>query len=65
MVEGIEIRAAGFYDEQAVSKRFGIRASEQRRARESGDLKFAKKGSQILYRGDWLLTWLAPSEVAS
>lgn len=62
MVVGANIEPGKFYDDFAVSRILGIRESVQKRARESNELKYTKKGPQILYRGQWLIDWLEPSE---
>lgn len=56
-----EINPTGFYDDLAVVRLLGIAARDQKKGRDRGELKFTKKGPQILYRGQWLLDWLEPS----
>lgn len=66
MVDGAEIRESAFYDDLSVERRLGVPERDQKRARDSGELRFTKKGKQILYRGSWLLEWLsADGEVRS
>ncbi len=61
MVAGANIEPEKFYDDFAVSRILGVKESVQKRDRESGALKFTKKGTQVLYRGQWLIDWLKPS----
>ena len=62
MVDGAEIKPGAFYDDAAVFKCLGFDLRTQKQARDSGELRFTRKGKQILYRGEWLLSWLLPKE---
>lgn len=46
------------FDDGAIVLTLGISSAELTRARRSGELRFARKGNRILYRGQWLLDWL-------
>lgn len=63
MVAGASIEPQKFYDDFAVFQILEIKESVQKRARDNSELKFTKKGSRILYRGQWLIDWLEPTEV--
>ena len=54
-----------FYDSATVRRRLGITDSALKKARDSGELEFTRKGNQVLYRGQWLLDWLQPAEATA
>ncbi len=60
MIAGTNIEPAGFYDDLAVKRLLDISEQDQKKGRDFGDLKYTKKGRQILYRGQWLIDWLQP-----
>jgi hypothetical protein len=45
------------YDEGAISLALDISLSTLDRARRLGQLRYARKGHRIFFRGQWLLDW--------
>lgn len=50
------------YDDGALVLGLGLTHAALRRARRSGELRYVRKGQRVLYRGAWVLEWLAGDE---
>lgn len=58
MHEGVSIDPRAVYDNAAIDMQLNVSAAALRRARQSGELKYAKLGQRTLYLGQWILDWL-------
>ena len=54
----LQVQPDAFYADEVLRDRLGFSESTMSRARKAGELRYAKRGHRILYRGDWLLKWL-------
>ncbi len=54
----LHILTDAFYAEDLIRRSLGLNASMLAKARKAGELKYAKRGKRVLYRGDWLRDWL-------
>ena len=52
------IDADGIYHDGEARLLLGVTDSAMRRARQSGDLRYSRQGTRIIYRGLWLTDWL-------
>ena len=52
------IDASCFYDDAMLRRNLGVRLAALVRARESGELRYTRRGGRILYFGQWVLDWL-------
>jgi hypothetical protein len=55
----VRIDPEGIYDGDSLYAELGVSAQALSRSRRDGSLKFARKGSRILYLGRWVLNWIA------
>jgi hypothetical protein len=46
------------YDDAALRLALGLTSATLARARRRKELRYARKGRQILYLGQWILDWL-------
>jgi len=58
MTRPYAIDPAAFYDDATLHKELRIRFASLTRARESGELKYTRRGGRIMYLGRWVLDWL-------
>lgn len=56
------IELEGLYDDKALGRLLGLRPGSLARARKAGELRFTRRGGQILYFGRWVTAWLAADE---
>ena len=54
----IHISPDAFYDDAALYVALDLRAPTLARARQSGELRFVRKGQRTLYLGAWIIDWL-------
>jgi hypothetical protein len=47
-----------FYDANSLRHAMGVPLGTLDRARTSGRLRYTKCGGRVLYRGEWIVTWL-------
>jgi hypothetical protein len=59
MTEPVRIDPDAFYDDHSAGLKLGFQREALARARKAGELRFTKKAGRVLYRGSWLLAWLA------
>lgn len=64
MIEGFPIDPRAVYDDAALSVALGVSAESLAHARQSGYLRYARKGRRILYLGQWILDWLERDSLA-
>ncbi len=53
------------YTDGAIVLALGVTHSALATARRSGELRYAKSGRKIVYRGRWLLNWLEQQSKAT
>ena len=58
MIDGFLINPKAVYDDSSLEVAIGIGSATLARARKSGDLRYTRKGSRILYLGQWIMDWL-------
>jgi hypothetical protein len=64
MQEGVKIDPESFYDGDLLFSLLDFSRSTLAVARRSGRLRFIRRGNRILYRGQWILDWLAAPAIA-
>ena len=62
MANTIKIEPDGIYDDGALVLALGITHATLTRARRRGNLRFSRKGKQVLYRGQWIIDWIEGGE---
>jgi hypothetical protein len=55
----IVIDTDAFYDDRSLMDLLGVSELALTKARQSGTLKYTRKGQRILYRGAWVVAWLS------
>jgi hypothetical protein len=58
--EAIRIDPDALYEDGTVRLMLGLTSAALSRARRDGQLRYRRVGNRMLYRGRWLLDWLAP-----
>lgn len=54
----IQIDAAGIYTDPLLVELLGVSPATLAEARRSGQLRYVRRGRQILHQGSWVRTWL-------
>jgi hypothetical protein len=58
MTTAVLIERHAIYDDSSLYCGLGLTASALTRARRSGQLRFTRQGTRILYMGEWVIDWL-------
>ena len=58
MIEPVLIEPKSLLDDGALRQTLGLTPSTLATARRSGALRFTRQGKRILYKGEWVLSWL-------
>jgi hypothetical protein len=58
MTDNIRIDPDAIYDDLALNQTLGISSHTLSRARQSGELRYTRKGQRTLYVGSWVMDWL-------
>ena len=61
MIEPVLIEPAAFYDDGALYQALGLTPTTLADARRAKSLRFSRKGKRVLYKGEWILSWLEAS----
>ena len=56
--EPARIEPDAVYDDGALVLTLGLTHAAISRARRRGDLRYAREGRRVLYRGQWIIDWL-------
>ncbi len=64
MASTLTIEPNAIYDDGALVLGLSLTHAALARARRAGELRFARKGKRVLYRGQWIIDWLERSEDA-
>ena len=65
MHEPITVEPMALYDDGALHMLLGLTPASLAKARHGGALRYSRKGKRILYRGQWILDWIAVNEAAA
>jgi hypothetical protein len=58
MIEPVLIEPNALYDDGALLQALGLTPATLATARRSGALRSSRHGKRILYKGEWVLSWI-------
>jgi len=58
MTKPVLIDPEALYDDRTLRRDLGLSQSSLDKARRTGEIRFARRGKRVLYRGAWVLAWL-------
>jgi hypothetical protein len=62
VLDAIRIDPDAFYNDGQLRLVLGVTTRTLTQARRAGHLCFTRKGRRLLYRGEWVIDWLKPSQ---